>query len=153
LLIPFGLDDAFLTTILKLLERLPMYPMFGDGQMRLQPVYVEDVGQAIAKMLQRAQTRPHLFECGGPRVYSYEEFLRTVASAAGIKPILIPVPFAAWHASAWIAKALSSPPITRNQAELMQIDSTSNPDMPGLEELGISPHSIEEILRDILRSH
>jgi uncharacterized protein YbjT (DUF2867 family) len=148
----FGPDDAFLTTILKLLARLPIYPMFGNGQMRLQPVYVEDVGQAIAKMLQRAQTCPLMFECGGPRVYLYEEFLRTVTSAAGIKPILIPVPFAAWHALAWMAETFPSPPITRNQVELMQIDSTS-PDLPGLEELGISPHSIEEILQDILRSH
>src|SRR4029450_4092239 len=53
----FGPDDAFLTTILKLLDQLPIYPMFGNGQMRLQPVYVEDIGQAIAKVLQRPQTR------------------------------------------------------------------------------------------------
>ena len=149
----FGPDDAFLTTILKLLDRLPIYPMFGNGQMRLQPVYVEDVGQAIAMVLQRPQTRPIMFECGGPRVCSYEEFLRAVASATGIKPILIPVPFAAWHALAWIAEMLPSPPITRNQVELMQVDSVSSPDIPGLGELGISPHSIEEILQDILWEH
>jgi hypothetical protein len=87
-----------------------------------------------------------------PRVYSYEEFLRTVASAARIKPILLPVPFAAWHALARIAEMFPSPPITRNQVELMQIDGTSSPDMPGIGELGISPHSIEEIVQDILRS-
>ena len=149
----FGPDDAFLTTILKLLDRLPIYPMFSTGQMRLQPVYVEDVGQAIAKMLQRAQTHPITFECGGPRVYSYEEFLRTVASAAGIKPILLPVPFAAWHALARIAEMFPSPPITRNQVELMQIDSASSPDMPGMGELGISAHSVEEILQEILWDH
>jgi uncharacterized protein YbjT (DUF2867 family) len=116
----FGSDDAFLTTILKLLERLLIYPMFGNGQMRLQPVYVEDVGDAIAKLLQRAQTRPFIFECGGPRVYSYEEILKAVASAAGVKPMLIRVPFTAWHALAWISEMLPSPPITRNQVELMK---------------------------------
>jgi uncharacterized protein YbjT (DUF2867 family) len=145
----FGPDDAFLTTILKLLERFPIYPMFGNGQMRLQPVYVEDVGQAIAKILRRKQTGPIMFECGGPRVYSYEEFLRAVASTAGINPILIPVPFAAWGALAWIAEMLPSPSITRNQVELMQIDSTASPDIPGLGELGISLHSIEEMLQEI----
>ncbi len=147
----FGPDDAFLTTILELLKRLPIYPMFGNGKMRLQPVYVEDVGQAIAKMLQRVETQPLMFECGGPRVYSYGALLRIIASAAGIKPMLIPVPFAAWHALAWIAELLPSPPFTRNQVELMQIDSTSRPDIPGLGELGISPHSLEEVLEDILR--
>ena len=149
----FGRDDAFLTTILKLLNRLPLFPMFGNGQMRLQPINVEDVGEAIAKILQREQTGPNMFECGGPSVYSYEELLRVVANAAGIKPILLPVPMAAWGALAWISEMLPSPPITRNQVELMQIDSTSMQGIPGLEELGISPHSVEEMLQDLLSSH
>ena len=149
----FGRDDAFLTTILKLLNRLPLFPMFGNGQMRLQPINVEDVGEAIAKILQREQTGPNMFECGGPSVYSYEQLLRVVANAAGIKPILLPVPIAAWGALAWISEMLPSPPITRNQVELMQIDSTSMQGIPGLEELGISPHSVEEMLQDLLSSH
>jgi uncharacterized protein YbjT (DUF2867 family) len=149
----FGRDDAFLTPILKLLKRLPFFPIFGNGQMRLQPVYVEDVGQAMAKIMQSEQAGPTMFEFGGPRVYSYEELLRTVASAAGIKPILLPIPFAAWGALASISELLPSPPITRNQVELMQIDSVSMPEAPGLGTLGICPHSVEEILQDILRTH
>src|SRR6202521_2357040 len=43
----FGLDDAFLTTILRLLRQLPIYPMFGRGLTRLQPAYAEDVAEAI----------------------------------------------------------------------------------------------------------
>src|SRR6516225_5277037 len=148
----FGRDDAFLTPIIGLLKGLPLFPMFGNGQMRLQPVYVEDVGQAIAKIMQREQTGPTMFECGGPRVYSYEDLLRTVARAGGIKPILFPVPFVAWGAVAWISEWLPNPPITRNQVELMQIDSVSMPEMTGLEALGICPHSVEQILQDILRN-
>src|SRR6202521_1403623 len=98
----FGPDDAFLTTILKLLRRLPIYPMFGRGLTRLQPAYVEDVAEAIARALQGTETHAITFECGGPRVYSYEKFLRAVAHEAGLKPILIPIPFAAWQALAWI---------------------------------------------------
>ena len=149
----FGSNDAFLITILKLLNRLPVFPMFGNGQMRLQPVYVEDVGQATAKIMQREQTDPNVFECGGLRVYSYEELLRVVATAAGIKPILFPVSLAAWGALARICELLPSPPITRNQVELMQIDSVSMLELPGLEALGIRPHSVEEILQEILRTH
>src|SRR3984893_6139800 len=47
----FGPDDAFLTTILKLLRRLPIYPMFGRGLTRLQPAYVEDVAEAIGRTM------------------------------------------------------------------------------------------------------
>jgi NADH dehydrogenase len=87
----FGPDDAFLTTILKLLRQLPIYPMFGRGLTRLQPAYVEDVAEAIGRVMQRAETPSMIFEFGGPRVYSYEEFLRAVARQAGLTPRLIPI--------------------------------------------------------------
>jgi len=148
----FGPDDAFLTTVLKVLRRFPIYPMFGLGLTRLQPAYVEDVAEAIVKTLQGTGTHAITYECGGPRVYSYEEFLRAVAHEAGLKPILIPTPFSAWRALTWISEMLPSPPITRNQVELMQVDNVSSPELPGFGELGISPHSVEEILQQMLRS-
>ena len=147
----FGPDDAFLTTILSLLRRLPIYPMFGSGMTRLQPAYVEDVAEAIVRALQQAD---HVtFECGGPRLYTYEELLRLIARGAGLKPILIPVPFVAWQALAWTAEMMSNPPITRNQVELMQVDTVTAPEIPGFSDLGISPHSVEETLQVILRLH
>src|SRR5437667_6244537 len=78
----FGPDDAFLTTILKLLDQLPIYPMFGGGLTRLQPAYVEDVAEAVARTLQRTEMHAITFECAGPRIYTYEELLRTVAQEA-----------------------------------------------------------------------
>jgi uncharacterized protein YbjT (DUF2867 family) len=149
----FGPDDAFLTLILKLVRRLPFYPMFGRGLTRLQPAFVEDVAEAIARALQGTETQAMTYECGGPRVYSYEEFLRAVAHEAGVKPLLIPVPFSAWHLLAWASEMLPSPPITLNQVELMQVDTVSSPETPGFAELGILPHSIEETLRHLLGSH
>ena len=78
----FGPDDAFLTTILKLLRQLPVYPMFGRGRTRLQPAYVEDVAEAVARIMRRTETHSIIFELGGPPVYSYEQFLRVVARQA-----------------------------------------------------------------------
>jgi NADH dehydrogenase len=48
---------------------------------------------------------------------------------------------------------LPSPPITRNQVDLMQIDNVASPEIPGFGQLGISPLSIEEILPEILWDH
>ena len=149
----FGPDNSFLTAIVTLLERLPIYPMFGRGLTRLQPAYVDDVAEAITRALQRTEKHPITFECGGPRVYSYEELLKAVAHEAGLKPKLIPTPFAAWHVLAWFAEMLPNPPITRNQVELMQVDNVASPEMPGFGELGISPLSIEDILSEILWDH
>jgi len=146
----FGPDDAFLTAILKLLRQLPIYPMFGRGRTRLQPAYVEDVAEAIGRVMQRAETPSMIFELGGPRVYSYEEVLRAVAHQAGLTRLLIPIPFAVWHALARASEMFPSPLLTRNQVELMQVDTVSSPEMPGFVELGISPRSVEAILQTML---
>ena len=132
------------------LRRLPIYPMFGRGLTRLQPAYVEDVAEAIARVLQGTESRAITYECGGPRVYSYKEILRVVAREAGLRRMLIPMPFAAWHLLAWASERLPRPPVTRNQVDLMQADNVSSPEMPGFGEFGILPHSVEEILKGIL---
>jgi uncharacterized protein YbjT (DUF2867 family) len=149
----FGPDDAFLTTVLALLRKLPLYPMFGRGLTRLQPAYVGDVAEAIARVLELTERRGVTFECGGPRSYSYEELLRAVASEAGLEARLMPMPFAVWHVLARVAEMLPSPPLTRNQIELMQVDNVASRDMPGFAELGISPRPLENVLREMLAPH
>jgi NADH dehydrogenase len=146
----FGPDDAFLNTILKLLRLLPIHPMFGRGLTRLQPVYVEDVAEAVAQLIRRPETPSTIFEFGGPRVYSYQQLLRAVGHHAGAAPLLIPIPFSVWHALAWVAEILRQPALTRNQVELMKIDTVTSPEMPGFAELGITPQSVEAILQTLL---
>jgi uncharacterized protein YbjT (DUF2867 family) len=138
----FGPDDAFLATTLTLLRKLPAFPMFGDGRTKLQPADVEDVAEAIARAIGEHQP---LYELGGPRIYAYEDMLRTIAHKAGLRAVLFPVPFWAWHALAWVAELLPNPPVTRNQVELMRIDNVTG-SAPGFEALGISPRPLEDVL-------
>jgi len=148
----FGPNDAFLAPILALLRKLPVFPMFGRGLTRLQPAHVGDVAEAIVKALEQPEMRAVTFECGGPRIYSYEELLRAIAREAGLEARLVPMPFSAWRALALMAEMLPNPPVTRNQVELMQVDNVASPDMPGFAELGISPRPVETTLREILAS-
>jgi NADH dehydrogenase len=142
----FGPDDAFLNTTLTLLRRLPAFPMFGNGKTRLQPADVEDVAEAIARAF--SEVRP-LYELGGPRIYPYEDLLRRIAERAGLRPVLVPVPFLLWQSLAWVAELLPRPPITRNQVELMRIDTVVASE-PGFAALGISPRPLEDVLDQIL---
>jgi NADH dehydrogenase len=146
----FGPDDAFLTAILQHLRRLPAYPMFGRGSTRLQPAYVEDVAEAIARCVGHAETSGTIFECGGPRIYSYSQLLKAIAREAGLRPILFPMPFAVWHALAFFAELLPNPPVTRNQVELMQIDNIASPEMPGFGDLSISPSAVEQFIHHLV---
>jgi len=147
----FGPDDAFLNTLVQLLRRLPVYPMFGRGRTRMQPADVEDVGETIATLMQRTAAEAITVECGGPRVYTYEELLRTIARAANVNRLLVPMPFAAWHALARLTEVLPGAPVTRNQVELMEIDTVASADVPGFADFGISPRAMEEVLQSILQ--
>jgi NADH dehydrogenase len=145
----FGPDDAFLNTIIRLLKLLPVYPMFGPGKTRLQPAYVEDVAEAIARCLEAREASDPTYELGGPRIYTYENLLRTIGVRLERRPILAPVPFAAWHALARMAELLPKPGLTRNQVELMEIDTTASTGMPGFGTLGLAPLPIDHVLDQI----
>jgi uncharacterized protein YbjT (DUF2867 family) len=148
----FGTEAGFLVAVLALLRYLPVYPMFGRGDTRLQPVSVEDVGEAIARIFTGAGPQPDTYEFGGPQAFTYEEVLRTVAREAGLNPILVPFPFAGWHALAAVAEFVPGAPLKRNQVELMEVDTVTSPDTPGLRDLGVTPQSVEDAVRRIVAS-
>ena len=145
----FGRGDAFLVPITRMLHRLPVFPLFGRGQTRLQPAYVEDVADAIARVMQNTNDTM-CYELGGPRVYAYRSLLELIARHIGRKPLLVPMPFGLWHALAAVAEMLPEPPIMRNQLELMQIDNVTSPGAPGFGELRISSTSLEDALPTIV---
>jgi uncharacterized protein YbjT (DUF2867 family) len=146
----FGPDDAFLTTLVGLLRRLPVYPMFGKGETRLQPVYVEDVGEAIARLLgDSGQVAGPGYEFGGPGIYTYRELLSSVADRIGARTRMLAMPFAAWEALAGVAERLPGAPLTRNQIALMRRDNVASKELPGLPDLGITPTALEDVAQEI----
>jgi uncharacterized protein YbjT (DUF2867 family) len=148
----FGPDDAFLTRVMTRVRTLPVYPLFGRGQARLQPVFVGDVAEAIARVLDGAGGTEHpCYKLGGPRIYTYQELLQSIAETMDTRIRTVPMPFALWHALARVAEFLPGPPLTRHQIDLMKRDSITSDDRPGLLELSVTPTAVEDILPDIAR--
>lgn len=148
----FGPDDGFLNTIIGLLRALPVYPMFGKGETLLQPVHVENVGEAIAAMMQDAAAAGRIYEIGGPQTLSYAELLRLVAAEIGVRPRLVEMPYGLWFGLAGALSLLPEPPVTRSQIELMEIDNVASGALPGLDSLGIVPLDLGPTIREIRAS-
>jgi uncharacterized protein YbjT (DUF2867 family) len=144
--IMFGADDKFLTSLAGLLRGLPVFPLFGDGGTKLQPAHVDDVAEAIARLLDPSRERQPLYEFGGPEVLTYRALLQLIAARNGRRRILLPLPFALWHGLGAAAEMLPNPPITRNQVELMQCDTIASAALPGFAELGIASQPIGSVL-------
>jgi hypothetical protein len=67
--------------------------------------------------------------------------------------VLMRMPFAFWNVLAGVAEMLPGVPLSRNQVELMQIDTTASQSVPGFRALGISPRSLEDELGAMLRQN
>ena len=142
----FGPDDSFLNTFARIARRSPVMPLFGWGDTRLQPVFVGDVAEACARVLADPATQGTIYELGGPRVYAYRELVRLVFERIGARTVTVPVPFLAWDVLARAMTVLPNRPLTRDQVILMKSDNVVGDRASTLEDLGIRPASVEEVM-------
>jgi uncharacterized protein YbjT (DUF2867 family) len=145
----FGRDDSFLTTI-EQVTRLPVVPLFGRGETRLQPAYVEDVAAAVAKVIADPAVRPRELELGGAQILTYRQVLEAVMAHLGRRRLLMPVPFAFWKASAAVLGVLPSPPLTRDQVVLMERDNVVTGRAATFSDLGVRAAGLTSMLAECL---
>ena len=65
---------------------------------------------------------------------------------AGKRRVLVPVPFFIWDILAALMAFLPNPPLTRDQVRLMKGDNVVDGNALILQDLGIVPASVEEIM-------
>lgn len=141
----FGPDDAFLKSV-ALATLAPIVPLFGNGDTRLQPVYVDDVAKAVQQVLIQPDTAGRIYELGGPDVLTYRNIVRQVMAHQHRRRPLLSWPFFLWRAQAQILRILPNPPLTRDQVILMEKDNRVGEDAQGFEDLGLEPRSLSALL-------
>lgn len=142
----FGPEDSFFNQLAGIARLLPVLPLFGIGEVRLQPVYVGDVAEAVARALTLDAAKGKIYELGGPRAYSYKVLMQLLLRQTGRRRLLLPVPYALWDLVATLLSPLPNRPISRDQVTLMKQDNVVALNAPSFAALGITPHSVEEIL-------
>jgi len=142
----FGPGDALFGTLAQLARVLPVLPLIGDGHTRLQPVYVEDVAEAIARILADPATAGRTYELAGPTVYTLREIFEIALRIMGHRRLLVPVPFAVAEVQARLFELLPNPPLTTGQIDLLKVDNVASGTLPGLSELDIAPKTVEDIV-------
>ncbi len=153
--IMFGPHDDFFNRFAAMARILPFLPLIGGGETRLQPVFVGDVANAIAKAV-GGQTRPGItYELGGPDVRTFKELMEFVLSTIERRRLLVPIPFAIAKLQASVLQFLPGPPLTPDQVELLKRDNvvSSEAEQEGrtLAALDIDPASIEAVVPTYLR--
>lgn len=117
----FGEGCAFIPFIERIVPPL-IAPLPGGGRMRLQPIWVEDLGPMLADGVTGEQHRGHTYEIGGPEVLTLAEIVTLIRDDVRVVSVQV------WLAAivAVVADELPGIPIGRDQYRVLQLDNTTS---------------------------
>jgi uncharacterized protein YbjT (DUF2867 family) len=125
-------------TLLDRLSRLPAVPVSGSGRALYQPVWAEDVAQAVVNALDSANST---YELAGPEVLSYDDIVRTVLRARHRRRRLVHVPLPLVRTSLKLLRFA-----TWEEVELLEEPMVTERGTADIEQLGVHPHSMPAVL-------
>ena len=144
--IVFGVEDDFFNRFAWIARLAPALPLIGGGATKFQPVYVGDVAEGIARIVEDAGTAGQSYEFGGPAVLSFRELMDYMLDQIGRRRLLLPVPGALAMLPARILELSPFPPLlTRDQIRMLASDNVAGADAPGLADLGIAPTPLDAV--------
>lgn len=86
----FGVEDILVNNITWLIRKFPVFPIFGDGEYKVQPVFVGDLA-SIAIGCGRSD-RSEIIDAIGPETYSFEQLARQIAAALSRRVLFVNIP-------------------------------------------------------------
>ncbi|MET0615944.1 MAG: NAD(P)H-binding protein [Thermoleophilaceae bacterium] len=126
-------------TLLDRLSRLPAVPVSGSGRALYQPVWADDVADAVMAALSNGANSS--YELAGPEVLSYNEIVRAVLRAEHRRRRLLHVPLPVVRASLRVL-----PIATWEEVELLEEPMVTERGTADIEQLGVSPHPMSAVL-------
>ena len=125
----FGKEDILINNIAWLLRRLPVFGVFGDGQYRLQPIYVDDLARLAVE--QGAAAENTIVNALGPETFTYRELVATIGEIIGKRRRIISVPpwLGYWFAAV-VGQLMGDVLLTRDEVEGLMADLLYVDDVP-----------------------
>jgi NADH dehydrogenase len=139
----FGREDHFLNLFATLVRLSPVLPL-GCPQARFQPVFVEDVANAIVHSLGDAHTFAQAYNLCGPRAYTLRELVEFVCHTLGVRRKIFGLNPTLSMLQAGVLEHLPGKLMTRDNVRSMQVDNTCAGAFP--EVFGFSPTRLEAVV-------
>jgi NADH dehydrogenase len=143
----FGPEDDFFNRFAGLARISPLLPLIGGGETKFQPVFVGDVAEAMARLVDAGEATAKTYEFGGPEIFNFKELMEFTLATIGRRRALVPVPWGIARLQGMILGMLPKPLLTADQVELLKSDNVvsaqAKAERRTLEGLGIAPDGIE----------
>lgn len=146
----FGPEDELFNRFATMARFTPFMPLVGGGETRFAPVYVGDVAEAAARLIDQGVANGRTYELGGPEVMTLRDIMSFTLRTTGRHRLLVDLPWRIASAMGGLMSFLPKPPLTADQVELLKTDNlvSENARRDGctFDNLGIKPKGIESIV-------
>ncbi len=113
----FGPDGGALPRFARIARLAPVTPIIGSGTQRLQPIWVDDVAEIVARCAEGAESG--LLQFGGPEIVDWNEFWDRLKAVLGTRRPALHLPFWFMRPQAFVLERLPNPPLTRDQLTML----------------------------------
>lgn len=125
----YGSGDVALNLIIRYSDLLPFMPLFGNGEERLTPVFVEDVGRIFARVLGASGVADGAtLPLGGPEVLTMNQVLRTALEVMGRRRPLLHVPKPVGRVQGALMQFLPGRPLTPMAVDFSSQGGVADPE-------------------------
>ena len=118
----YSVDDNFTTNFMTLLNRLPIFPLYYNGDTKFSPIHCSDLTDVIYHIISK-QIYSKIIECVGPETLSLKEILKKLLKLIDKSRLLIPFPFFLAKISASLFQLFPKPILTIDQLKLLKYDN------------------------------
>ncbi len=147
----YGQGDGFVSMVKKLIIKLPLTPIIGRGDFKLQPIYIDDLISIMTSLLPNRDVLNQTIEIGGPQQLSYLQIVKILKSILKKKRGTLYLPMWFMKTNAWILeRIMKRPPLTTDQLRMMQIGNICD-NKKLLKNIDIKLTPFEEGLKKYLR--
>ena len=142
-----GTEDNF-TNLFSKLSVLPIIPVVGINY-KFQPILVDNVVDAIMRVIEKKNNEGKIYEIGGPKIISFGDIVKSILKTINKKRFVIKLPMPIAKVQSTITDLLPIPPIlTKDQCEILsEADNVVSNNHLTLKDLDINPTDIEEAMK------
>ena len=140
----YSVDDNFTTNFMTLLSRLPVFPLYYNGDTKFTPIHCSDLTDTIYHVISK-NIHSKTIECIGPEIISLKEILKKLLKLIGKNRLLIPLPFFAANISAKLFQLFPRPLLTVDQLKLLKYDNVSSNKFKTNSDIGVPSTRIFEL--------
>ncbi len=145
--IVIGPGGGLFELLTNMIKHLPFVPVVGDGQYKMQPVYIADVSAGFRKSLGNEKSYEKIIEFGGAEIMTYDRMLDEIGEAIGHPKVR------KWHQPLWMVRPMAALfgrfrwfPLTTDQITML-LENNYTEDRSFYQIFGIAPRSIIEGLK------